>query len=63
MLLNKLNYDPIDDDSDTGYRRPPHDAASVCDYFHALAELEDDGNFAVTEMEDLLNNPTEFFGG
>jgi hypothetical protein len=63
MPLNKIGYDPVDDDSDSGYRRPPHDAACVCDYFHELAGVEDDGKFVVEEMEELLNNPTAFFGG
>lgn len=62
IMLNKLGYDPIDDDSDTGYRRPPHDAASVCDYFGALGYVEDGGRFVVEEMEILLNDPAAFFG-
>lgn len=56
------NYEPEDTASATGYRRPPRAAGCVLDYFHALGFLEDDGDFATSEMECLINRPEEFFG-
>jgi hypothetical protein len=61
MLLNKKKYEPVDDDSPTGYKRPTKDPASVCDYFHALAFLEDGGKFATKEMKKMLSDPEKFF--
>ena len=61
LLLNKRNYDPIDDDSETGYRRPPEDPACVCDYFCALSYVEDSGKFAVAEMTVLMTDACAFF--
>jgi len=62
-LLNKLDYDPFDDSSDSGYRRPPQDAACVCDYFAVLGMIEDKGEFAHKEMKEMLDTPKKFFIG
>jgi hypothetical protein len=60
-LTNKKTYDPFDDDSGSGFRRPPNDPACVCDYFTALAMIEDDGAFMHAEMAVMLQSPKEFF--
>lgn len=62
-ILNKLGYDPIDDSAVTGYRRPPRDAACVCDYFATLMLIEDDGQFLHSEMRTMLEKPMVFFEG
>lgn len=59
----KHNYNPIDDKSKTGYRRPPKVAGCVLDYFAALGEIEDGGKFAHEEMKALLKSPSQFFRG
>lgn len=61
MLLNKVGYDPVDDDSDSGYRRPPREPKAINDYFHVLGEIEDEGDFAAEEMAVLLADPASFF--
>jgi hypothetical protein len=60
-LFNKKGYIPFDGSSDTGYRRPPRDPASVCDYFGVLNYLEDEGKFSHSEMAALLEDPAKFF--
>lgn len=60
-LMNDRNYDPLDDASATGYRRPPRDPTCICDYFAALGGSEDDGMLLHAEMQALLDWPDEFF--
>lgn len=60
-ILNKRGYDPIDDYSDSGYRRPPRDAACVGDYLAALMGIEDGGKFLHEEIEEMLEYPNDFF--
>ena len=59
-MLNTLGYIPIDDGREGGYRRPPRDAACIVDYFHVLNYVEDDGEFAVFEMQALMDDPDSF---
>jgi hypothetical protein len=61
-IFNELDYNPYDESSDTGYKRPPRDPACVCDYFAALGQLDDEGRFAHCEMQTLLDHPSDFFG-
>jgi hypothetical protein len=54
-----LGYDPLDDQSNTGFRRPLKDAACVVDYF--LAIRKSDAAFFIGEMRSLIEDPDEFF--
>jgi hypothetical protein len=57
----KANYRPVDDQTRTGYRRPPQIAGCVLDYFAELAKIEDGGKFAHQEMATMLDYPEVFF--
>jgi len=59
--LNKCGYNPMDDYSDSGFRRPPMDIPCICDYFARLMLLEDGGVFLHKEMGEMLNSPSTFF--
>lgn len=61
MILNNQGYDPIDDCSDSGYRRPPRDGKCINDYFYELGKIEDGGEFAAAEMMRMLDSPIAFF--
>jgi addiction module HigA family antidote len=54
-------YDPIDDDSDSGYRRPSRDPRELIDYLFAIGACEDGGNFIRAEVKALLDAPDTFF--
>ena len=54
-----LGYDPLDDQSMTGFRRPPRDAACVVDY--VLAIRKSDAAFLIGEMRSMIEDPDEFF--
>ena len=54
-----LGYDPLDDQSITGFRRPPKDAACVVDY--VLAIRKSDAAFLIGEMRSIIEDPDEFF--
>lgn len=56
-----IGYDPISDSSDTGFKRPPSVAGCLLDYFKAIGGVEDGGEFAHSEANDLIENPGEFF--
>jgi hypothetical protein len=55
------SYDPSDDHSASGFRRPPRAAGCVLDYFFALSFLGDGGHFATSEMKAMLDDPATFF--
>jgi hypothetical protein len=55
------DYEPMDDASESGFRRPPRVAGCVLDYFAALGLIEDDGEFAHKEMYLMLDFPQLFF--
>jgi len=54
-----VGYDPLDDQTMTGYRRPPKDAACAIDYF--LAIRKSDAAFLIGEMRSMIEDPEEFF--
>lgn len=60
-LLNKKGYNPYNEESETGYLRPPKDAACVGDYFAALRTAEDGGGFLHAEVQTLMDDPEKFF--
>jgi hypothetical protein len=55
----ELGYDPLDDRSMTGFRRPPKDAACAVDYF--LAIRREEVGFFVGEMRSMIEDPEDFF--
>jgi hypothetical protein len=58
-----VGYDPVDDASAAGYRRPPRVVGCVLDYFAELGKIDDGGTFAVSEMKAMLDDPSTFFTG
>ena len=54
-----LGYDPLDDQSMTGFCRPPKDAGCLVDY--VLAIRKTDAGFLIGEMRSLIEDPDEFF--
>lgn len=60
-MLNQIGYNPVDDDSPTGFCRPPRDPQCCADYFSALGYVEDDGAFLIQEWQTLLVDPDSFF--
>ena len=55
----ELGYDPLDEQSMTGFCRPPKDAGCLVDY--VLAIRKTDAAFLIGEMRSLIEDPDEFF--
>lgn len=57
-----LGYDPYDDNSETGYRRPPRLAGCLTDYFMVIQnDCTLDNPFPHREFEAMLSDPDAFF--
>jgi hypothetical protein len=61
--MAKNNYNPYNDENETGFNRPGRDPYQIADYFIALLDGEDGGTYAKEELEEMLSNPLTFFAG
>jgi len=55
----EVGYGPLDDQSMTGFCRPPKEAGCLVDY--VLAIRKSDAAFFIGEMRSLIEDPDEFF--